>query len=158
MHEALTPTLFTRHGRTFRALLIDDQAWFLAADLAALLGCRQTAERIAKRLADDQQRSEWLFTPNGIKESLLIDESALYATLTRDRHPENESLRSWITRRVLPELRNSARTDHGTPRFGTMHWKASGVQVIHWQGKLWLALEDLPKVIRTDSLRQRPEA
>ncbi|MBU3055421.1 BRO-N domain-containing protein [Pseudomonas indica] len=153
MQAALTPTLFTRHHNSFRALLIDDQTWFSIADLATLLGYHNDIERIASLLAADQQRSEWLFTPQGLKEALLVDESGLYATLLQNAHPENESLRRWIARCVIPELRNSARSEAGSPRYGTLHWKASGVQVIHWQERLWIALEDLPQVIRSEALR-----
>ncbi|SDL73020.1 BRO-N domain-containing protein [Pseudomonas indica] len=153
MQEALTPTLFTRHNHSLRALLIDDQAWFSIADLAVLLGCPNDIERIADHLATDQQRSEWMFTPHGLKETLLIDESGLYAALLRDTHPESEGLRRWIAHRVIPELRNSDRSEAGSPRYGTLHWKASGVQVIHWQDRLWIALDDIPQVIRSDALR-----
>ncbi|PAU66663.1 hypothetical protein BZL41_00500 [Pseudomonas sp. PIC25] len=153
MHDAFSPTLFNRHGQPFRALLIDDQAWFSLSDLAALLGRWHTPERIAKALAEDQLRSEWLMTPFGLKEVRLVDESGLYATLVRDGHPENEALRAWVARRVIPELRNSERSDAGAPRFGTLQWKASGLQVIHWQDRLWVALEDLPQVVPGDVLR-----
>ncbi len=156
MQEAFTPLAFTRHDQLFRALLIDDQAWFLVTDLAALLGYRRNAERITKHLAEDQQRCEWLVTPNGIKAHVLIDESGLYAALLRSNCPENKSLRRWIAQRMLPELRNSARDADAAPRFGSMLWKASDIQVIHWQGKLWVALEDMPQVVRNEALHTRP--
>ena len=44
MHDAYTATTFLRHNRPLRGLLIDDQPWFVAHDLAR----RATAQEYLK--------------------------------------------------------------------------------------------------------------
>lgn len=55
MTEPLVPTLYTRHQRPLRAVLLELQVWFSAQDLGRLMG-RQLDERQMRKLDPDQYR------------------------------------------------------------------------------------------------------
>ncbi|WP_236214098.1 hypothetical protein [Metapseudomonas otitidis] len=54
-YECYIPTVFHRHHRALRALLIDDQVWFVAQDLGPLTNHRFD-ERLSRKLDPDQWR------------------------------------------------------------------------------------------------------
>lgn len=63
--DAYTATLFFRHNRPLRALMIEGQCWFCLHDLARLLAIPYP-ERLVRRLDADQhreQRVDWRDEP-----------------------------------------------------------------------------------------------
>ncbi|MDF3932389.1 BRO-N domain-containing protein [Pseudomonas citronellolis] len=145
--EVLIPTLFTRHKRQLRALLLEDQCWFCARDLGRLMGVASLEERVLRNLDDDQHRRAWLRDGNGeYDDELLLSESAVYATLIHFFHPENRCIRQWLTREVIPALRDSHRHDTRQPRRETLHGPTQALTVLHWQGLLWVPYHHWPQV------------
>lgn len=148
--EVLIPTLFTRHKRQLRALLLEDQCWFSTRDLGRLMGVPMLEERVQRNLDDDQHRRAWLRGGNGdYEDELLLSESAVYATLIHYFHPENRCIRQWITQEVVPTLRDSYRHDTRYPRRETLHGPTQALTVLHWQGMLWVPYRQWPQVDTT---------
>ena len=80
-HTQLAPHYFFRQQRLLRALLIDDQAWFVLDDFARLIEHSQPEQMLA-RLDDDQARRESLRSERGEDQAQwLISESGAYAAL-----------------------------------------------------------------------------
>ncbi|MDF5918794.1 BRO family protein [Pseudomonas aeruginosa] len=80
-HTQLAPHYFFRQQRSLRALLIDDQAWFVLDDFARLIEHSQPEQMLA-RLDDDQARRESLRSERGEDQAQwLISESGAYAAL-----------------------------------------------------------------------------
>lgn len=141
--EVLLPLVFVRHKRQLRALLLDEEPWFSVSDLTRLINHPQLSERIQRNLDEDQIQRAWLRNnDDGFREEWLVSESGLYATLIFFYHPENRCLRQWITQQVLPRLRAEARFDEARPHRRVLHWLGRDCEVLHWQGKVWLPLED----------------
>lgn len=112
--EFLIPTELIRHKRLLRAVLLEDQCWFCAHDLGRLIGSPYLAERVQRNLDDDQFRRAWLRDGSGdFVDELLISESAVYAALIHFFHPENRSVRQWLSQQVIPTLRDQHRTAPG---------------------------------------------
>lgn len=93
----------------------DDQGepWFVAADVAAVLGYRET--RDMTRILDDDEAAPHIVrvrSENGVeqdREMTIISESGLYACILKSRRAEAKRFRKWVTSEVLPALRKTGR-------------------------------------------------
>jgi len=106
----------------------NDQFWFVAHDVAVVLGYSD-AEAMTRKLDFDEKRvfrrgsqdllevglessgsndSSLGFTP-GKTGTLLINESGLYSAILTSRKPAAKQFKKWVTSEVLPALRK-----HGT--------------------------------------------
>ena len=72
--------------REVRTLLIDDQPWFVASDVARALEYRE-AERFTRWLDDDERGTQIVGTPSGDQGMTIINESGLYSAILRSRKP-----------------------------------------------------------------------
>lgn len=101
-----TPLYFFHKHRALRALLLDDQVWFVLDDLRRLIG-HPSCERLARRLEDDQLCTQWLrLDDGGSLERLLVSESGAYALLFHFAHADwvgcgGGSVRRWCRRCVV---------------------------------------------------------
>ncbi|MCP1622212.1 BRO-N domain-containing protein [Pseudomonas nitroreducens] len=151
--EVLIPTEFIRHKRLLRAVLLEDQCWFCAHDLGRLIGVPWLAERVERNLDDDQMRHAWMQDGSGdYIDELLISESGTYAALIHYFHPENRSVRQWLSLHVIPALRDQHRTGRGEPRRETLRAATQTLSVLKWQGVTWVPFQLWPELnIRPES-------
>ncbi|SDH80712.1 BRO family protein [Pseudomonas panipatensis] len=141
-----TPLYFFRHRRLLRALLIDDQVWFVLDDLRRLMGYA-SSERLANRLDEDQVRRQWLRLPNAeCVEHLLVSESGVYAALIHFCLADFSGLRRWISNTVVPEVRSAASASG--PRHVRLRWERQTLRVLDWQGQFWVSFGELPRLLR----------
>ncbi|MCG9055672.1 Bro-N domain-containing protein [Laribacter hongkongensis] len=92
-----------------RVLSRDGEPWFVAADIAELLGYRDAAN-MTRNLDDDEKGTHNLSirSDNGIeqlREVLIINESGLYSAILRSRRKEAKRFKKWVTSTVLPLIR-----------------------------------------------------
>ncbi|MCP1647176.1 BRO-N domain-containing protein [Pseudomonas nitroreducens] len=143
----LVPTLFYRHKRRLRALLIEGQPWFVVHDLAKLMHAF-LEERVGNNLDADQVCRRMILNDHGLAEELeLISESGLYASLIYFYHPENRCIRQWITQTVVPSLRANEQTLDEQPRRRLLRWERQQLSVLDWQGQVWVPLPELPQAL-----------
>lgn len=91
--NALPVRVVTQHG----------QPWFVAVDVALILGYRNSPD--ATRLLDeDEKGAHILRTPGGAQEFTIISESGLYSLILRSRREEARRFRKWVTGEVLPAI------------------------------------------------------
>jgi prophage antirepressor-like protein len=155
MQDIYTPTHFTREHLPLRAILIDDQPWFVASDFGRLLG-RRKAENILHRLEDDQRAEVILRHGEGFEWVEVISESATFAIYYRYRNPENRYLRRWLSQEVIPTLRDQASSANWKPRRVLMAWEGTRISLLEWQGELWAPVNEMPRFsVQADDLRQR---
>ena len=149
--DCFEPTLFFRHGRCLRALMLESQAWFCVRDLGRLMGYPLN-ERMTQKLDPDQRRSVWLFTCGEWSKDPMISESGMFAMLVHHYVPENRALRQWLTHEVLPALRDSqhARSPE-QPNVSQMKWSGTSLSLLHWQSEPWIRLRDMPQVLASES-------
>lgn len=85
-----------------RTLLKDNEPWFVAKDVAEILGYSET-NRMTSRLDSDESISTKLEGMN--MNSTLINESGLYNAVLGSNKPEAKRFKKWVTSEVLPSIR-----------------------------------------------------
>jgi prophage antirepressor-like protein len=90
-------------SNTVRVVEIDDQPWFVAADVCRVLDLEHVSNAL-KPLADDQKTRKQITGMRG-PAALLISESGLYKLVMRSDKPEARQFQDWVTREVLPAIR-----------------------------------------------------
>jgi prophage antirepressor-like protein len=80
------------------------EVWFVASDVAKVLGYRDAAN-MARMLGEDEKGTHILGTLGGNQALTIINESGLYACILKSRRPDAERFRKWVTGEVLPQIR-----------------------------------------------------
>lgn len=91
-----------------RVILIDDQPWFVASDIASILGYRDAAN-MARNLDEDEKATHMVSTPGSDQPMTVISESGLYNAIFKSRRDEAQAFRKWVTADLLPTLRRTGR-------------------------------------------------
>lgn len=89
-----------------RVVLLADDPWWVATDIAAVLGYVQ-AKDMTRFLDDDEKGRHNVPTLGGVQELTIISESGVFAAVLKSRRPEAKAFRKWVTGTVLPELRRT---------------------------------------------------
>lgn len=104
MTNALTP--FNFQGADVRTVMIDSEPWFIAADVAFVLGLSNHHSSLVL-LDQDERGIHTVETPGGLVKYTIISESGLYSFVLRSRREEAKEFKRWITREVLPQIRKT---------------------------------------------------
>ncbi|QHF04503.1 phage antirepressor protein [Pseudomonas asturiensis] len=145
--HAYVTTLFHRHNRQLKALLLEHQPWFSARDLGRLIGWPLN-ERTLRKLDADQYRVMTLEKHSGPEPELMVTESGAYAMLVHHYHAENRGLRQWLTHEVVATLRDGEVSfDDHAPHLSMLQWPGLSVNVLHWQSEPWIRLRDMPVML-----------
>jgi len=91
-------------GANIRVVDLDGDPWFVAADIAKVLGYRDARDAV-RGLDDDEKGTHLMRTPGGSQKMIVVSESGLYNLCLRSERPEAKPLRRWVTREVLPSIR-----------------------------------------------------
>ena len=102
--EGLEARLFVRHRLQLRAVWLGDQLWCCARDLGRLMG-RTLQPKVLSKLDADQHQELPIRSHGEVQNTLMLSESGAYALLLYHYHPENRSLRQWLTHEVVPAMR-----------------------------------------------------
>lgn len=97
-------TTFTFGGDTVRVIHIDDQPWWVAGDLAKVLGYR-IAPHMLRMLDDDQKGIHKVDTLGGIQEVAIVNESGMWTCVIKSQRPEAKAFQRLLTSEILPSLR-----------------------------------------------------
>ncbi|MGE8500568.1 MAG: Bro-N domain-containing protein [Pseudomonas sp.] len=144
MDDAFSPLVLMRHHYPLRGVMIDNQPWVCAREFALLIGHRHP-ERICRLMDADQVRTVPLRSASGQVEVVeVISESGLYRVLCRFTHPENRNLRRWLSHVAMPTLRDTQGGVGDKPRRTLMAWEKQQINLLDWQGELWIPLSELP--------------
>ncbi|EJN17227.1 prophage antirepressor [Pseudomonas sp. GM79] len=101
-----------------RTLLIDEQPWFVAADVCGSLAIGNVslavngrADREGDGLDADEKGIASVNTPSGDQEMLVVNESGLYSLIFKSRKAEAKRFKKWVTAEVLPAIRKHGQYD-----------------------------------------------
>lgn len=119
--------------REVRTMLIGEQPWFVASDVAAALDYRD-AEKLTRMLDDDEKGTQIVGTLGGNQEMLVINESGLYSAILRSRKLEAKRFKKWVTAEVLPAIRKHGRYEDGHGRMATLMGQTIGTDGFHVLG------------------------
>lgn len=87
-----------------RAMVIDGNPWFVAADVCKALEIGDTHKAVG-RLDEDEKGRNSIPTLGGIQDLLIVSESGLYSLVLGSRKPEAKAFKRWVTHEVIPSIR-----------------------------------------------------
>ena len=91
---------------TVRTVMQEGEPWFVAKDVASILGFKQ-ANDMTKRLDEDEKGRTISPTLRGNQKVQIISESGLYHAIFMSRKTEAKTFRRWVTEEVLPAIRRT---------------------------------------------------
>jgi prophage antirepressor-like protein len=103
-NSQLVPFNFENHA--VRAVVIENEPWFVAKDVGTILGIA----RISDALRDFPQNEKGAVntrTPGGKQKMLTVNEPGLYRLVFQSRKPEAEKFKTWVFTEVLPSIRRT---------------------------------------------------
>lgn len=87
-----------------RTVAIDNEPWFVAADVCRALQLPDTHKAVG-RLDEDEKGRNSVPTLGGIQEMTVVNEPGLYTLVLGSRKPEAKAFKRWITHDVIPSIR-----------------------------------------------------
>lgn len=125
---------FRFEAKEVRTILIDEQPWFVAADVCASLAIGNVslavngrADRDADGLDDDEKGIATVNTTSGAQEMLVVNESGLYALIFKSRKAEAKRFKKWVTAEVLPSIRKHGRYEDSQKKMPSLMNKLIGM-------------------------------
>lgn len=97
---------FAYDGAEVRTVSVDGDPWWVAADIARVLGY-STTSAMTRSLDDDERGVRTLHTPSGDQDMTIISEPGLYSAIMRSTNPHVRTFKRWVTHEVLPAIRST---------------------------------------------------
>jgi prophage antirepressor-like protein len=104
---------FDFNGQSVRVVELDGEPWFVASDVAKILGY-ESSYYLTRGLDGDEKGAHIVGTPGGNQEMTIISESGLYSAILRSRVDGAKAFKRWITREVIPAIRKTG--SYGAPK------------------------------------------
>jgi len=96
---------FNFSGQDVRIITINDEPWFVVADIAKVLGASNS--RSLAQMVDEEDKGKQSLHSGS--DATIVNESGLYTIILRSNNPQAKPFRRWVTSEVLPTIRK-----HGT--------------------------------------------
>lgn len=90
-----------------RSLMIDNEPWLVGKDVATDLGYQNGSRDINWHVDEEDRRKVMVFDGKQNKETIVINESGLYALVFGSKLPSAKKFKHWVTSEVLPTLRKT---------------------------------------------------
>lgn len=94
-----------------RTVTIGNEPWFVGKDVADNLGYQNGSRDINRHVLEEDRRKEMVFDGNQNKETILINESGLYALIFGSKLESAKRFKHWVTSEVLPAIRRTGSYD-----------------------------------------------
>ncbi|NUT52372.1 MAG: phage antirepressor protein [Saccharothrix sp.] len=108
MTTAIEVYRFPVTGAEVRSVLVNDEPWFVAADLGMALGYRD-AYNATRFLTEVEKGTHLVSTPGGQQEVTVVSEAGLYRMVMRSNQPNAVKFQMWIANDVLPAIRRTGK-------------------------------------------------
>ncbi|HBM0000596.1 TPA: hypothetical protein LT059_005212 [Salmonella enterica subsp. enterica serovar Kodjovi] len=123
---------------SIRIHLINEEPWFVAVDICAVLGIVNSRDALSK-LDEDERGVALTDTLSGRQKMAIINESGLYTLILRCRDAVKPGtvphrFRKWVTNEVLPAIRKTGRYQHpaATRRRTAEPLTSADMQNLNW--------------------------
>ncbi|MDO5505673.1 MAG: Bro-N domain-containing protein [Pseudoxanthomonas suwonensis] len=103
-HQSVTPFAFG--DRSVRTVMLDGAPWFVAKDVAELLGYPNAAAAISRH-CKGVAKHDPLPTAGGIQQVRVIAEPDVWRLIIGSKRPEALAIERWLFEEVLPTLRRT---------------------------------------------------
>jgi anti-repressor protein len=97
---------FPQTGQTVRSVQLEGEPWFIAVDVAAILGLGNGRSSLAL-LDEDEKGVHTMDTLGGAQQLAIVSEPGLYSMMLRSRRAEAKAFKRWITHEVVPSIRRT---------------------------------------------------
>lgn len=97
-------SIFHFQGSEVRIVNVNDEPWFVAKDVAKILGYSDT-QAMTRRLDDDEVSTCTDNSSGQVRYITIINESGLYNAALGSTKPEAKAFKKWVTSEVLPSIR-----------------------------------------------------
>lgn len=124
---------FQFEAQQVRTMLIDDQPWFVAADVCLALAVRNSRDALS-RLDDDEKGVATTDTLGGSQAVGIVNESGLYSLVLTSRKAEAKRFKKWITAEVLPAIRKHGSYTDTHNKMGTLIGETIGTNGFNMLG------------------------
>jgi prophage antirepressor-like protein len=102
----LTPFTFPVTGEPIRTILLDDEPWFIASDVTAILGYSNGRDAVS-RLPERMRGVGLADTPGGQQKMSVINEAGVYRLVMRSNLMAAEQFQDWLAEDVIPSIRKT---------------------------------------------------
>lgn len=96
---------FTFNESQVRTLSDGEVVWFVAKDIATILGHANPERAIRKYVDDEDKVVTKLVTTGGEKDTTFITEYGVYSLILASHTEEAKQFKHWVTHEVLPSIR-----------------------------------------------------
>lgn len=154
--------LFNFNENQVRIILIEAEPWFVAKDIADVLGYSNTTDAISRHVDDEDKSSIGIFTdagfttPNLDYQTKVINESGLYSLVLSSRLEKAKEFKRWVTKEVLPSIRKTG--SYNMPEYGTAEWLLVTAQRMVDNEKRLKKLEEEQRKIKEEQEENRQRA
>lgn len=155
MSKEIVPQVFTNDE--FGSIRVikneDNEPWFVASDIAKALGYRD-AEKMTRRLDDDEKGTRSVGTHGGDQQMTVITEAGMYSAILGSKVEGAKRFKRWVTHEVLPALRRDGAyvASDGTEDDSTLMARALLAAKRAIDRKDALIAEMKPKVLFADTV------
>ncbi|MFP7313753.1 BRO family protein [Bacillus safensis] len=110
--------IFNYQNQEVRTVIQDGQPWFVAKDVAEILGYANTKDAISSHVDEEDktiiQRSEMTTFEIPNRGLTVINESGLYSLILSSKMPDAKKFKRWVTSEILPTIRQTGQ--YGEPK------------------------------------------
>jgi prophage antirepressor-like protein len=103
-----TNQIFRFKGKEIQIKVVNNEPWFLAADIAKALAVKDTSRMIDNAsIKEKHVRTILNITSDVHREMLFVDEAGMYKILMKSRKAVAEDFQDWVSEQVLPSIRKT---------------------------------------------------
>lgn len=99
--------LFNFESYEVRALLIENDPWFVGNEVAMILGYSNVRNAVPKHVDEEDKLRTQIEYAGQKREVTLINESGLYSLILSSKLESAKRFKRWVTSEVLPALRKT---------------------------------------------------
>lgn len=96
---------FNFESNQVRALLINNEPWFVGKDVALSLGYKDTSDALKKHVTDEDKMTRCFADSGQNRQMYVINESGLYSLIFGSKLESAKRFKHWVTSEALPQIR-----------------------------------------------------
>ena len=127
---------FRFESREVRTMLIDDQPWFCATDVCAVLGYANSRKAIADNCRPAGVTASDISSGGQKRRVKFISEGNLYRLIIKSRKEEAQRFEAWVCDEVLPSIRKHGRYEDAAGKMSTLLGETIGTNGFNMLGAL----------------------
>ena len=143
---------FNFESNQVRALLINNEPWFVGKDVALSLGYKDTSDALKKHVTEEDKLTRCFADSGQNRQMYVINESGLYALIFGSKLESAKRFKHWVTSEVLPQIRKTG--SYATPQLTGEELMAKALieakSVLERQNKQIIEMK--PKAIFADAV------